>query len=149
MWRYFSDSVRVNVGIFLVCNNYCISNGVGVIMNSSSVFLMWNPLLVWSRFKDLVIGDLVQSWCETCVRFCALLCLANMYCINPLYIFPSFPLSLRALTSCSPIHVMYVFIGEKTYVSNILCSSCMRAFDIHYNRPHIDLCGAIIFQSSS
>lgn len=92
-----------------------------------------------------MIGDLVQSWCEISVRFCALLCLANMYFFNPLHIFPNLPSSLMALTSCSPTHVMYAFFNEKTSVPNISCSSCMTAFDIQFGRPHIDLCREIIF----
>lgn len=80
--------------------------------------------------------------------FYAPLCLASMYCINPLYIFPSLPLSFRALMSCSPIYVMYAYFSEKTYVANMSCGSCARTFDIQYGRPHKDLCRAIIFMSS-
>ena len=80
------------------------------------MFLRWVPLVVFNRNRDHVIGDLVQSWGEMCGRFCAPPCLASMCCINPLYIFPSLPLSLRAFMSCSPIHVMYAFFNEKTSV---------------------------------
>ena len=35
--------------------------------------------------------------------------LASMCSVNPLYILPSRPLSLRAFISCSPIHMRYAF----------------------------------------
>ena len=86
--------------------------------------------------------------CEIRVRFCAPPCLASMCCINPLYILPSLPLSFRAFMSCSPMHVMYAFFNEKASVPNMSCGSCVTAFDIHFGRPHMVLCRAIIFLSS-
>ena len=50
--------------------------------------------------------------------------------------------------NCSPIHVMYAFFNEFFFVPNILCGSCMTAFDIHFDRSHMVLCTAIIFLSS-
>ena len=64
------------------------------------------------------------------VRFCAPLCMASMCCANMLCIFPSLPLSLRALMSCSPMHIMYTFFGENVFVPNMSCGSCVIAFDI-------------------
>ena len=31
---------------------------------------------------------------------------------------------------------------------NMSCGSCVTTFDIHYGRPHIDLCREIFFLSS-
>ena len=83
-----------------------------------------------------------------CVRFCDPPFLASMCIFNLLYIFPCLPLSLRALMSCSPIHVMSQLFSEKTYVPNMSCGSCITTFDIHFGRPHIVLCRAITFLSS-
>ena len=104
--------------------------------------------MVLSRNRVRVIGDLVQSWCDMRDKFCAPPCLASMCLINPLYILPSLPLSVSALMSCSPIHVMYAFFSEKAFVPNLSCSSCVTALDIHFGRPHMVLCTAIIFLSS-
>ena len=70
------------------------------------MLLRWAPLVVLSMYSVLVIGDLIQSCLDMRGRFSNPPCLANMYFVNSLYIFPSLPLSLRALMSCSPIHVM-------------------------------------------
>ena len=148
LWRYFSDSSGVSVGMCFACSIYCVSNGVGVRGKFSSVFLRWIPLVFFSKNRDLVIGDLVQFWDDMRVKFWAPPCLASMCCINPLYIPPSLPLSFRAFMSCSPMHIMYAFFNEKTYIPNILCGSCVTALDIHFGRPHMDLCNAIIFLSS-
>ena len=53
------------------------------------------------------------------VRFCVPPCLVSMCLTSPLDIFPSLPLSLRALMSCSPMHVMYAF-----FVKMFLCQTC-------------------------
>ena len=116
--------------------------------NSSSVLLRWVPLVVLSKSRVRVIGGLMQSWCDMRVRFCAPPCLATMCLINPLYILPSLPLSLRALMSCSPIHVIYEFFSEKTSMPNMSCGNSVTAFNIHFRRPHIVLCRAITFLSS-
>jgi hypothetical protein len=105
-----------------------------------SVLLRWVPLVVLSRNRVRVIGDLMQSWCDMRVRFCAPPCLASMCLTNPVYILPSLPLSLRALMSCSPMHVMYEFFSENASVPNMSCGNCVTAFDIHFGRPHIVLC---------
>ena len=39
LWRYFSVRSRVNVGVFLACSIHCVSSGVGVRGEFSSVFL--------------------------------------------------------------------------------------------------------------
>ena len=57
---YISDSLEVSVGIFFACSIHCVSNGVGVRGKSSSLLLRWIPLVVLSKNKVLVIGDLVQ-----------------------------------------------------------------------------------------
>jgi hypothetical protein len=74
------------------------------------------PTDFFSKNRDLVIGDLVQSWGDILVRFCAPPCLENMCWINPLYILPSLPLSLRAFMSCSPMHVIYEFFWERMFL---------------------------------
>ena len=71
-----------------------------------------------------------------------------MWCINPLYILPSIPLSFRAFTSGSPIHVMYAFCNENASVPNMSCSNCVTTFDIHFGKPHMVLCRAMIFLSN-
>jgi hypothetical protein len=139
LWRYFSDLSGVSVGMFLACNIHCVSNGVGLRGKFYSVLLRWVPLVVFSKNRDLVIGDLMQSWGEIRVRFCAPPCLGSMCCINPLYIFSSLPLSLRAFMSCSPMHVMYAFFSKKTYVPNISYGSWVTTFDMHFGMPHMDL----------
>ena len=96
-----------------------------------------------------MIGDLIQSWCDMRVKFWAPSCLANMCVTSPLYIFPNLPLSLRALISCSPMHVMYVFLSENAYVSNMLYGSCVTTFNIHFGRPHIALYRAVFFMARS
>lgn len=75
-------------------------------------------------------------------------CLASMCLVNPLYILPSLLLSLRALISCSPIHVIYAFLSEKTSVPNISCGYCVTTLDKYFGSPHIVLCRAIILLSS-
>ena len=95
-----------------------------------------------------MIGDLVQSWSDICVKFWAPPYLASMCCISHLYILPSLPLLFMAFMSCSPMHIMYAFFNEKTSIPNILCGSCVTTFDIQFGRPHMDLCNAIIFLSS-
>ena len=107
--RYFKDSAGAIVGIFLACRIHCVSSGMRRRGNLSIVLLRWASQLVFNRNKVLVIGDLIQSWCDMRVRFCAPPCLASMCFTNPLYILPSLPLSLRVLISCSPMHVMYAF----------------------------------------
>ena len=135
-------------GIFIACRIHCVSSGVGRRGNLSIVLLIWVPQLVLSRNKVLVIGDLIQPWCDMCVRFCAPPCLASICFTNPLYIFPSLPLSLRALMSCSPMHVIYVFLSENAYVPNMSYGNCVTTFDIHFGRPQITLCRAVTFLSS-
>ena len=95
-----------------------------------------------------MIGDLVQSCWDMCGRFSDPPCLTNMCFVSPLYIVSSLPLSLKALMSCSPMHVMYAFFNEKASVPNMSWGSCVTAFDIHFRRPHIVLCRASIFLSS-
>ena len=90
----------VSVGILFASRIHCVSNGVGRRGNSSSVFLRCVSLVVLSKNKVRVIGDLMQSWCDMRVGFCAPPCLASMCLIIPLYILPSLPLSLRALLNC-------------------------------------------------
>jgi hypothetical protein len=116
--------------------------------NFSSVLLRWVPLVFLSRNSVLVIGDLMQSCWDMRVKFCAPPCLASMCCIKPLYIMPSRHLSLRALMSCLPMHIMYAFLSEKASVPNMSWGSCVTAFDIHFGRPHIVLCREIILLSS-
>ena len=106
------------------------------------------PLVVLSRNNVCVIGDLMQSWRDMRGRFSDPPCLAGIYLVNPLHIFSNIHLSLRALISCSPIHVRYVFFNEKTYVPNISRGSYVTALDIHFGSPHIVLCRVIIFLSS-
>ena len=114
----------------------------------SNLLLRWLPLVVFSMNNVRVIGDLIQSWRDICGRLNDPPCLANMCLVNPLYIFPSRPLSLKALISCSPIHVRYAFFSEKAYVPNISCGSCVTVLDMHFSSPHIVLCRAIILLSS-
>ena len=148
LWRYFREVVGVNVGIFCACCIHCVSSGVGRRGNFSSVLCKWAPLVVLSRYRVLVIGDLIQSCWVMRGRFSDPPCLASMYFVNPLYIFPSRPLSLRAFMSCSPMHVIYAFFSENASVPNITWGSCVTAFDIHFGRPHMVLCKAITFLSS-
>ena len=61
LYMYFSDSVGVRIGIFLACSIHYVSSGVGRRENSSNVLLSWDPLVVLSRNRVPVIGDLVQS----------------------------------------------------------------------------------------
>ena len=145
LWRYFSDSYGVSIGMFIACSIHCVSNVVGVRGKLLSVLLRCIPLVFFSRNNVLVIGDRMQSWGDKRVKFCAPPCFASMCCIKSLYILPSVPLSFRALMSCSSMHVIYAFYNEKTYVPNILCGNCVTAFDIHFGKPHIDLCNAIFF----
>ena len=116
--------------------------------NFSSLLLRWMPLVVLSRNNVRVIGDLIQSWRDMRGRLSDPPCLASMYLVIPLYIFPSLPLSLKALISCSPIHVRYAFFREKTSVPSISCGSCVTTLDMHFGSPHIVLCRAIILLSS-
>ena len=81
--------------------------------NFSSVLLRWVPLVVLSRNNVFVIDDLIQLCWDMHGRFSDPPCLACICLVNPLYIFPSLPWSLRALMSCSPIHVIYTFFSEK------------------------------------
>ena len=106
------------------------------------------PLIVLSKNSVRVIGDRIQSWRDMRGRLRDPPFLASMCLVNPLYIFPSRPLSLRALISCSPIHVRYAFLSEKASVPNISCGSCITALDMHFGKPHIFLCRAIIRLSS-
>ena len=85
-----------------------------------SVLIRWVPLVVLSRNRICVIGDLMRSWCDIRVRLCAPPCLASMCLTNLLYILLSLPLSLRALMSCSLIHVMYEFFLVRMFV----CQTC-------------------------
>ena len=73
-----------------------------------------------------MIGDLIQSWCDMRVRFWAPPCLASMCFTSPLYIFSSLSLSLRALISCSPMHVMYVLVRM------LLCRTCRMVVVLHH-----------------
>ena len=57
-----------------------------------------------------MIGDLIQSCWDMRGRFNDHLCLASMCFIKPLYNFLILLLSLRALMSCSPMHVIYAFL---------------------------------------
>ena len=50
--------------------------------------------------------------------------------------------------SCLPTHILYAFFNEIFFVPNISCGSCVTAFDIHFGRPHMILCSAIIFLSN-
>ena len=50
--------------------------------------------------------------------------------------------------SFSPMHVMYAFFNEKNSNPNISCGSCVTTFDMHFGKPHMDLCSAIIFLPS-
>ena len=59
--RYSSDSVEVNIGIFLACIIHCVSSGVGARRNASSVLMRWVSLVTLSRNRVLVIGERVQS----------------------------------------------------------------------------------------
>ena len=63
-------------------------------------------LVFFSRYSVLIIGDLMQSCRDILGKLSEPLCLANIYLVNPLYILPNRPWSLRAFMSCSPIHVM-------------------------------------------
>ena len=145
--RYFREVEGVNVGIFCAWRIHCVSSGVRRRGDFSSV-LRWAPLVVWSRYSVVVSGDLIQSCWDMRGRFSDPPCLTSMCFVNTLYIFPSLPLSLRALMSCSPMHVMYAFFSENASVPNISWGSWVTAFDIHFGRPHIILCRAIIFLSS-
>lgn len=91
VYRCFKDSIGVSVNIFHAWSMHCVSNGVGERWNSSSVLLRWTPSAFMSRNRVVVIGDLVRSWCEILVKFCAPPCLASMCLTNLLYIFPSLP----------------------------------------------------------
>ena len=137
LWRYFSDNFGVGIGMFLACYIHCVFNLVGMRDKSFNVFLRWIPLVVFNKNKEFLIGDLVQSYGEIRVMFCAPPCLTSMCCINPLYILLGLPLSLIAFMSCSPIHVMYAFFNERTYVPNISCGNCVTTFDIHFGRLHM------------
>ena len=75
-------------------------------------------------------------------------CLANIKCVRPLYIIPSLLLSFRALRSCSPIHLKYVFFSENASIPNISCRSWITIFGMHLGRPQIFFCIAIIFLSN-
>ena len=109
-----------------------------------SLLLRWMSLVVLSRNNVRVIGDLIQSWRDMRGRLNDPPCLASMYLVNPFYISPSRPLSLRALISWSPIHVRYAFFSEKAFVPNISCGSCVTALDMRFGSPHIVLYRAII-----
>ena len=43
---------------------------------------------------------------------------------------------------------MYAFFRENVFVPNMSCDNCAMVFDIHFGRPHMDLCTAIIFLSN-
>ena len=116
--------------------------------NLSSLLLRWMSLVVFSKNSVRIIGDLMQSWQDMHGRLTDPPCLVSMCLVNPLHIFPSRPLLLRALISCLPIHVRYAFFSEKTYVWNIYCSSCVTTLDKYFGSPHIVLCRAIILLSS-
>ena len=105
-------------------------------------------LVVLSKNNVLVIGDLIQSCWHMRGKSSDLPYLASICMVNPVYILPSLPLSLRALITWSPIHVMYAFFSEKASVPNMSCDNCVTAFDRHFGRPRIFLCKAIIFLSS-
>ena len=116
--------------------------------NFSSLLLRWMPLVFLSRNNVRIIGDIIQSWRDMRGRLNDPPCLANMCLVNPLYIFPSLLLSLRAVISCSPMHLRYAFFSEKNYMLNISCGSCVTALDKHFGSPYIVLCRAIILLSS-
>ncbi len=63
-------------------------------------------LVFLSRYNVLVIGDLMHSCGDIFGKLSEPPCLASIYLVNPLYILPSRPWSLRALMSCYSIHVM-------------------------------------------
>ena len=116
--------------------------------NFSSVFFKWAPLIVFSRYNVLVIGNLMQSCWDMRGRFRDPLCFPSMCLAKALYIFPRMPLSLSALKCYSPMHVMYAFLSENASVPNISWGNCVTAFDIHFGSPHIVLCRAIILLSN-
>ena len=117
--RYFREVVGFNVGIFCAWLIHCVSSGVGRRGNCASVLLKWALLVVLRRYNVLVIGDLIQSCWDIRGKFNDPPCLASMCFVNPLYIFPSLPLSLRALMSCSLMYVMYAFL-----VRMLVCQTC-------------------------
>lgn len=112
------------------------------------MLLGWVLLVVLSRNKIIVIGDLVQSSCALRVRSCAPPYLASMYWISPLCILSSLSLSLRTLISCLPMHLMYAFFSEKNYKPNMSCGSCLTTFNMHFGRSQIVLCRVVTFMSS-
>jgi hypothetical protein len=122
--KYFRGIVGVNVGIFLclthpLCFEWCGKKG-----EFSSVLLRWAPLIVLSRNNVRVIGDLIQSYWDMHGMFSDPPCLVSMCFVNPLYMLSSLPLSLRALMSCSPMHVMYAFLVRnllyQTYLGEVV-----------------------------
>ena len=42
---------------------------------------------------------------------------------------------------------MYIF-SDNVSIPNMSCDSSVMAFDIHFGRPHMHLCKAIIFMSN-
>ena len=49
------------LGFFSACSIHCVSSGVRVRRKFPSVILRWTPFVFFNKFRDLVIGDLVQS----------------------------------------------------------------------------------------
>ena len=84
-----------------------------------------------------MVKDLIQSWCLILNMFFAPPCLTSIKCVSPLYIVPSLPLSFRALQSCSPMHLKYVFFSEKASIPNMSCGSWITTFGVHLGRPNI------------
>lgn len=116
----FRDVVLVNVGIFCAYLIHCVSSDVGKRKKISSVFFKWTPLIVLSMYSVLVIGDLIQSCWDMRGMFNDPPYLASMYFVMPVYILSSLSLALRALMSCSPMHMMYAFLMRMTlYQTNI------------------------------
>ena len=70
-----------------------------------------------------MVGDLIQFWCLILGIFLAPPYLASIKCVRPLYIIPNLPLSFRALRSCSPICLKYVFFSENASIPNMSCGS--------------------------
>lgn len=56
-----SENVGVTIGIFLAWSTHCVSCGVGRRKNLSSVFIRWALVIVLSRKRVRVTGNLIKS----------------------------------------------------------------------------------------
>ena len=115
-----------------VCLIHCVSSGVRNRRNFANAVLEWAPLVVVIRYSVFVIGDFIGSSWGMRDKFNDPPYLTSRCFVNPLYIFLSLSLSLRALISCSSMHVMYAFVSDRCFrvkhVVGKLCDGIWLAF---------------------